>query len=89
MALPHRCSYIDNGSDCQLSPSYIVSVETDNGEYMIAVVCQDHRDEMSIRLKALQHKNTIPKGKTRFQEMTMIGTDCVRGPDDENTTFPF
>lgn len=54
---------------------------------MIAAVCQDHRDEMSTKLKDLQHKNTIPKGKTKFQEMTMIGTDCLRGRDDESATL--
>jgi hypothetical protein len=87
MALPRRCSYIGNGSDCQLSPSFIVSIESEEGEYMIAAVCQDHRDEMSTKLKNLQHKNTIPKGKTKFQEMTMIGTDCLRGRDDESATL--
>ncbi len=83
MALPQRCSYVYNGIHCQFSPLYIVSIEGDgDDEYMITVVCEDHRAQMEVRLKALQHRNTIPQGKTKFQEIRMVGTDCVRGTAD-------
>lgn len=81
--LPHRCSYIDRGRDCPLSPSYIISIENDNDEYMIAVVCHDHRDRMESRLKAMQSKSTIPQGKTKFQEIRMVVTDCINAAGDE------
>jgi len=83
MTLPRRCSYIDKGSDCYMSPSYIVSVETKNDEYMIAVVCEDHRDQTEARLKGLQSKNIIPQGNVKFQEIRVVVTNCVRGTTDE------
>jgi len=50
---------------------------------MIAVVCHDHRDRMESRLKAMQSKSTIPQGKTKFQEIRMVVTDCINAAGDE------
>jgi hypothetical protein len=53
--------------DCPLPPSYIISVTDNEGEYMIAVVCKDHREQME---KWLVRK--IPQGKAKFQEIHQI-----------------
>jgi hypothetical protein len=50
---------------------------------MIAVVCHDHRDVMESRLKAMQSKSTIPQGKTKFQEIRVVVTDCINAAGDE------
>lgn len=83
MTLPQRCSYIHNGRDCLFSPSFIISIESNNDEYMIGVVCQDHRDRMEDRIKAMQRKNTVPQGKAKFQEIRTVATDCVSGTNIE------
>jgi hypothetical protein len=84
MALPKTCSFRDKHLDCPLSPSYIISV-TDNGEeYMIAVVCQDHRDQMKKWLKAMQSLRKIPQGKAKFQDIKLVVTDCIRDTADSS-----
>jgi hypothetical protein len=94
MTLPKRCSFRDKrdvleGSskhlDCPLPPSYIVSVTDNEEEYMIAVVCQDHRDQMEKWLKALQSLRKIPLGKTKFQDINLIVTDCIHDKTDNSS----
>jgi hypothetical protein len=95
MTLPKRCSFRDKRTvfeglptlrdkylDCPLPPSYIVSVTDNEEEYMIAVVCQDHRDQMEKWLKALQSVRKIPQGKAKFQEIDLIVTDCIHDKTD-------
>ncbi|HYA84309.1 MAG TPA: hypothetical protein VEH06_12790 [Candidatus Bathyarchaeia archaeon] len=95
MTLPRRCSFRDKRPvlgglptsrdkylDCQLPPSYIVSVTDNDEEYMIAVVCQDHRDQMEEWLKTLQSLRKIPQGKAKFQEIDLIVTDCISDNTD-------
>ena len=84
MALPKTCSFRANDDDCPLPPSYIVSVGDDSEEYMIAVVCQDHRDQMEKRLKAMQSVGKIPQGKAKFQDIKLVITDCIRDTDDDS-----
>ena len=81
MALPKTCSFRDRDVDCPLPPSYIISVVSNGEEYMIAVVCQDHRDQMEKSLKAMQSVAKIPQGKARFQEIKLVVTDCIRDGD--------
>jgi hypothetical protein len=68
-----------------MPPSYIVSVTDNEEEYMIAVVCQDHRDQMEKWLKALQSQRKIPQGKAKFQEIDLIVTDCIHDNTDIST----
>jgi hypothetical protein len=84
MALPKACSFRDKEIDCTLPPSYLVSVGDNSEEYMIAVVCQDHRDQMEKRLKAMQSERKIPQGKAKFQDLKLVVTDCIRGTDDNS-----
>jgi hypothetical protein len=81
MALPKTCSFRDKDVDCPLPPAYIISVADNGEEYMIAVVCQDHRDQMEKWLKAMQSVRKIPQGKAKFQEIKLIVTDCIRDTD--------
>jgi hypothetical protein len=84
MALPKTCSFRDKDDDCPLPPSYIVSVGDDIEEYMIAVVCQAHRDQMEKRLNALQSVRKIPQGKAKFQDIKLVVTDCIRDTDNDS-----
>jgi hypothetical protein len=51
---------------------------------MIAVVCQDHRDQMEKWLKATQSVRNIPQGKAKFQDINLIVTDCIRDNADNS-----
>jgi hypothetical protein len=88
MALPKTCSFRDKDVDCPLPPSYVVSIGDNSEEFMIAVVCQDHRDQVEKRLKAMQSAKKIPPGKTKFQDIKLVVTDCIRETGDNSCTPP-
>jgi hypothetical protein len=81
--LPEHCSAKVDGQECQLPPSYVVSVKSHEGEYMLAVVCDDHKGGIQSRLVALQKENRIPQGKIHFQPVKAVVTDCVMGINDD------
>ncbi|HJS68128.1 MAG TPA: hypothetical protein VJ730_01795 [Nitrososphaera sp.] len=83
MLLPEHCSAKVDGQECQLPPSYVVSVKSHEGEYMLAVVCDDHKSGIQSRLVALQKENRIPQGKIHFQPVKAVVTDCVMGINDD------
>jgi len=75
--LPDRCSIKGKGGDCPNTPSYVVSIMHDSGEYMVGVVCEEHRSLMEGRLDAMQSNGDLPKGSIKFVELKPVGTDCV------------
>ena len=79
--LPEHCSAKVEGEECQLPPSYVISVKSQDGEYMLAVVCDDHKSALEGRLAAMQEANRIPQGSIHFQHVKMVVTDCVTGID--------
>jgi hypothetical protein len=81
--LPEHCSAKVEGEECQLAPSYIISVKSHEGEYMIAVVCNDHKCALETRLVAMQEANKIPQGSIHFQPVKAVVTDCVTGIDED------
>ena len=83
MLLPEHCSIKIDGHECQLAPSYVVSVSSHDGEYMLAVVCEDHKSALEERLIMMQEANTIPQGKIKFEQVKAIFTDCIVGMDDD------
>ena len=85
MLLPKSCSLKVNGNYCQVQPSHIVSITAQQGEYMIGVVCDDHRQEIQERLKALQVLEEVPMGNIKLQRIKMVMTDCIKGGDDDFT----
>lgn len=84
MLLPKSCSLKVNGNYCQVQPSHIVSITAQQEEYMVGVVCDDHRQEIQERLKALQVLE-VPMGKIKLQRIKMVMTDCINGGDDDFT----
>jgi hypothetical protein len=81
--LPQRCSLIVSGDACQLSPSFIVSINAKNDHYMIGVVCKDHMKQMEKRLEALQAIGSVPKGAILFQPIKIVSTNCIKGTDED------
>jgi hypothetical protein len=82
--LPEHCSAKVKGEECQLAPSYIVSIKSHEGEYMLAVVCNDHKCAVETRLVAMQEANEIPQGSIHFQPVKAVVTDCVTGINEDS-----
>ena len=83
MLLPDHCSIRADGRGCQLPPSYVVSVAAKEGEYMLAVVCDDHRTDLEEKLTAMQKSERIPEGRIRFESIKTVTTDCVMGINED------
>jgi hypothetical protein len=72
-----------DGVECRLPPTHVVSVQTRDGEYMVAVVCEDHMAGVKVRLRVLQKQGRVPEGKIRFQPVLPVVTDCVTGMEED------
>jgi len=83
MPLPEHCSAKIEGKQCQLAPSYVVSVQAHESEYMLAVVCDDHKSALETRLVVMQNLDKIPHGRITFQPVKAVVTDCVMGLNED------
>ncbi|HKG31768.1 MAG TPA: hypothetical protein VKA91_10895 [Nitrososphaeraceae archaeon] len=66
-----------------MSSSYVVSIASLTEDYMIGVVCNDHRDGLEERLKVMQSTGNVPAGDIKIQPVKIVSTDCIRGTDDD------
>ena len=53
------------------------------GEYMLAVVCDDHKEILEGKLAMMPKVGQIPQGKIGFQPVKAVVTDCVMGMNDD------
>jgi hypothetical protein len=81
--LPEHCSAKIEGEECQLPPSYVISVKSLEGEYMLAVVCEEHKNAFEGRLISMQEANKIPQGTIHFQQVKPVVTDCMTGINED------
>jgi hypothetical protein len=81
--LPEKCSVKVEGEPCQLAPSHVVSVISENGEYMLAVVCDEHQEAIQAKLSTLQQAGKVPGGKIKFESVKAVVTDCVTGMNED------
>jgi hypothetical protein len=81
--LPEHCSAKVEGEQCQLPPSYVISVRSQDGEYMLAVVCDDHKGAFETLLSTMQEAKKIPQGTIHFQPVKTVVTDCVIAIDED------
>ncbi len=79
---PDRCSVKHEGKACVNPPEFVISVVSDDGEYMVGVTCNKHKEAVSGKLGILQSEGKIPKGKINFSGLKPVGTDCIKA--DEN-----
>ena len=75
--VPERCSIMIKGRICNMPPSHIVSILSDNEEYMIGLVCSDHISMMESKTTAMQNSGELGMGKIKFQKIKPVMTDCV------------
>ena len=83
MLLPEKCSIKVEGVACQLAPTYVVSVLSEQGEFMLAVVCDEHKDVLQGKLEAMQRESRIPSGRIKFESVKSVSTDCVVGMNED------
>ena len=84
MSLPEYCSLKVNGDDCKIPPSDIVSIIIqEKEEYMVGLVCKDHKEQMQRRLEVLQTSKQIPLGSIKFEGIKMVMTDCIKGTSED------
>ncbi len=80
---PDRCSVREREKQCVNPPEFVISVLANDGEYMVGVTCQKHKEAVSNKIKILQGSGKISKGKINFSGLKAVGTDCIRADPDE------
>jgi len=85
MPLPNHCSAKVYGRECEIPPSYVLSVKSQEAEYMFAVVCDEHKSKIKKLLIAMQQNGNLPPGAIRFQPISGVATDCVIGFESNPT----
>jgi len=75
--IPDRCSVRESKKQCVNPPEFVISVVVDEGEYMVGVTCEKHRQVVSEKVKILQNEDKIPTGKINFSALKAVGTDCI------------
>ncbi len=81
--LPDKCSVTEEGKQCVNPPEFIVSVISENDEYMVGVTCNKHKQIVSGKIGILQNQGKLHKGKIGFSPVKTVGTDCVHGDVDD------
>ena len=80
---PERCSIRKKGQDCPMPPEFVISVKSADGEYMVGVACDRHKNAFSEKLESLQKEGKIPLGTITFAGLKPVGTNCIRiDPND-------
>ncbi len=81
--IPDRCWVRESKKQCVNPPEFVISVVVDEGEYMVGVTCEKHKDIVSGKVKSLQNEDKIPNGKVNFSALKAVGTDCINAkPED-------
>jgi hypothetical protein len=78
LLLPKQCSFRAENKPCNYPPSEVISVLTESGEYMVGVICPEHKSLVRGRIEQRQAKGEIPDGKIRFQDIKMVTTNCIK-----------
>ncbi len=83
MLLPDKCSIREGSKDCVNPPKYVITVISNDDEFMLGITCEKHKTSVFSKIGSLQNHGKIPKGKIKFENLKSVQTDCVRGdPDD-------
>ncbi len=81
--IPDRCSVRESKKQCVNPPEFVISVVVDDGEYMVRITCEKHKNVVSEKVKILQNEAKIPNGKINFSGLKAVGTDCINAkPED-------
>lgn len=76
MSLPRRCQEQD--SSCNLPPSYAVSVEEGEDEFLLGIFCERHGLEMEVKLAPLLKKGDNHERRLKIRKLRFVSTECLR-----------
>ena len=80
---PEHCSIRRKRQDCQMPPEFVISVKSADGEYMLGVTCDTHKNAFAEKIESLQKEGKIPLGTINFVGLKPVGTNCIRiDPND-------
>ena len=80
---PERCSVRKKGRDCLMPPEFVISVKSNDGEYMVGVTCDIHKTAFTEKLESLQKEGKIPQGTINFTGLKPLCTSCIKvNPND-------
>jgi hypothetical protein len=66
-----------------MPPEFVISVKSDDGEYMVGVTCDGHKMAFMAKLESLQKEGKVPKGTINFAGLKPVGTSCIKvDPND-------
>jgi hypothetical protein len=54
---------------------------------MIGAVCDAHHNVVKTKIQTLQASSGIPQGKIKFDPVIMLGTNCLKIPEEEYDAF--
>jgi hypothetical protein len=87
LTLPKKCSFFNHNTQCDVPPSYILSV-IENEEYLIGVSCLEHLEAIKSKIKKLQQTKSIPNGRLKIDNIKMVSTNCIKGsPEDYEEVY--
>jgi hypothetical protein len=78
LSLPTTCSFLYGNIQCNIPPSYILSIFS-NEEYLIGVSCIEHLEPIKYKIQKLQEKKFLPNGKLKVENIKMVSTNCIKG----------
>jgi hypothetical protein len=82
LILPKKCSFSNKSTQCDIPPSYILSV-IENDEYLIGVSCLEHLEAIKSKIRKLQQTKSIPHGRLKIDNIKIVSTNCIKGsPED-------
>lgn len=82
MALPITCSFTNQNIKCNLPPSYILSILSDD-EYLIGVSCIEHLNAIKYRVEKLQGSKSLPNGILKVDNIKTVSTNCIKGSKED------
>jgi hypothetical protein len=82
LILPKKCSFSTDAVQCDIPPSYVLSV-IENEEILIGVSCLDHLEPIKSKVRKLQKTKSIPYGRLKIDNIKMVSTNCIKGSTED------
>ena len=82
MGLPITCSFTKQNIKCNLPPSYILSIKS-NEEYFVGVSCIEHLNAIKYRVEKLQENHSLPNGSLKVDNIKTVSTNCIKGSKED------